>query len=589
MKMPTASEVHKRQQNYIEGLPHENGKLDLIVAQAFVRSIRDLGYRNAATALDELIDNSLEAGAANVHVAFGFTGDSDAKPTEVAVLDDGYGMVPGMVGAAAQWGGTDREGSRNLFGRFGYGLPSASVSQGKRFSILSRVDDGDFYGVTLDVDEISEGIHNINGRVVMPAPEPMVPPDWVVDYAERNFPGGASALRTVVVWDKLDRITWKTATNLETNLLQHFGLVYRGFLRQTAIHVNGKVVAPIDPLFITPGFRFYDLDEDRAEPLPPLTFTVNDDKGKAMGTVTMRVSYMPSRFFSKDKSKKAQGRNANARFSIRKDNNGIIICRNGRQIDVVTRSRLTTFVNNDRNIGLELDFPASLDEEFGVTTAKQQITVSDRIWDHLQQAGFLRVLEQLRKRFREDDADTATGHEESPDGLRPSEAVMQEVEELVRRRPRTTEDEEEATENLEREVDRVARESGTPEEAVREAKEQEAEARPFKVERERQPDAPFYRVEQRGGQFVLHLNTAHRFFTDVYAAVTGLEGARIRASLELLLFVFGQCELDANTSGKVWYASERVEWSRRLNAALTLLEDHMDLLVDEPEVEGAGE
>jgi hypothetical protein len=585
MKAPSASEVHKRQEEYVASLPSEDGNLDLIVAQAFVRSIRDLGYRNAATALDELIDNALEAGGANIHVAFGFGAKSDAKPDCLAVLDDGFGMVPGMVGASAQWGGTDREGSRNLFGRFGYGLPSASVSQGRRFSVLSRTGAGDFYGVTLDVDDICDGKHSKGSRVVLPQAAPVEVPEWVATYADKYFPSGLAAVRTIVVWEKLDRVTWKTTMALETNLLQHFGLVYRGFLRQSSLMVNGKAVEPIDPLFITPGYRFYDVDDDRSEALPPLKFDVMDDKGKRQGTVSLRISYMPPGYFSKDKTKKAVGKNANPRFAIRKDNNGFIICRNGRQIDVVGKSRLTTFVNNDRNIGLELDFPASLDEEFGVTTAKQQITVSDRIWDHLQQAGFLRVMEQLRKRFKEEERDMAVGQEESPDQPRPSEAVMEEVEELVRRRPQTVDDEEEAKENLEREVERIARENNLPEEVVREAKEDEAESRPFKVERERSTDAPFYRVEQRGGQFVLILNNTHRFFTDVYSVAEGIEGARLRASLELLLFVLGQCELDANTSGKVWYASERIEWSRRLNAALTLLEDHLDLLIDEPEVE----
>lgn len=58
-----------------------------------------------------------------------------------------------------------------------------------------------------------------------------------------------------------------------------------------------------------------------------------------------------------------------------------------------------------------------------------------------------------------------------------------------------------------------------------------------------------------------------------------------RAPLELLLFVLGQCELDADTNGRMWYHSERIEWSKRLNAALTLLEDHIDLVVDEPDIE----
>ncbi|HVX18364.1 MAG TPA: ATP-binding protein [Acidimicrobiales bacterium] len=581
MSRDTASKAHKRQLDYVSGLPGEEGKLDLIVAQAFVRSIRDLGYRSAATALDELIDNSIEAGAANVHVALGFNGKSDAKPTQIAVLDDGFGMVPGMVAASAQWGGTDREGSRNLFGRYGYGLPSASVSQGKRFSVLSRIDSGTFYGVTLDVEEIGKA--KTGSRVLMPEAATQELPQWIQMHAEEAFPGGMDAVRTVIVWDKLDRITWKTASSLEQNLLQHFGLVYRGFLRQTAISVNRKVVEPIDPLFITPGYRLYDVDDDRAEALPPLALEVPDDNGKLLGTVTLRISYMPPGFLSKDKSKKATGKNQNARFGVRKDNNGFIICRNGRQIDTVTKNKLTTFVNNDRYIGLELDFPAALDEEFGVTTAKQQITISDRVLDRLQQAGFLRIMEQLRKRVKEEVADTVTTIEGSDSVASASEAVMAEVSDLVRQRPPSPEAEEIARENLDREIERVAKEEGLPEALVRDAHEEAAAARPFRVHRESVADAPFYRVEQRGGQFILILNTAHRFFTDVYAVVEGLEGARIRASLDLLLFILGQCELDANTQGQIWYQSERIEWSRRLNAALTLLEDHLDLLIDEPD------
>ncbi len=581
--------VHKRQQEYVDSISTNDEPLDIIIAGAFIQSIRELGYKSAATAADELIDNSIEAGAENVHLAFGYGPKSDAKPTQVAVLDDGYGMVPGMVGAASRWGGTDREGSRNLFGRFGYGLPSASVSQGKAFSVFSRVDGGPFFGVTIDVDEVRQAKRDKSGRFLIATPTESALPAWIVSYAEENFPGGVGALRTVVVWDKLDKITWKTTTALETNLLQHFGLVYRGFLRQTSISVNGKAVGPIDPLFITPGYRFYDVDDDRAEALPPLKFEVKDDHAKSMGEVTMRVSFMPPGFLSKDKSKAATSKNANPRFAIRKENNGIIVCRNGRQIDVVTRTPLLVFQNNDRYLGFELDFPAALDEEFGVTTAKQQISISDRIWDHLRQAGFPRVISSLSKRYEEERADRNVGREESPDVPKASEAVMEEAAHLIRRRPTSEDANQEAEDNMRREVDRLARETGLPPDLIADQKQKEADARPYLVERESVTDAPFYRVEQRGGQMVLLINTAHRFFTDVYAVQEGHEGARIRASLELLLFVLGECELDTNEEGKIWYVSERIEWSRRLNAAFTLLEDHIDLIVQEPDVEVTGD
>lgn len=577
--MTSARQIHERQQRYVDTVTHQGFDYGLTVADAFIRSIRSLGYKHCGTALDELIDNAIEAGAKNVHVVFGF-GESEAKPTSISVLDDGVGMVPDMVRAAVVWGGTDREASASGFGRFGYGLPSASVSQGRRFTVYSRADAGAFATVTLDVDDISAGRYVRGGRVVIPKPRTLKKlPEWIAQEAAEKFPGGVDAVRTVVLWEKLDRLTWKTAGALERNLLQHFGVTYRNYLRKTTVAVNGTEVAPIDPLFTTPGARFFDLDAERAEPLEAISVDIKADDGSVLGTVTLRMSYMSPTFFRKDKTKKAIGKNANARFSVRKDHNGVVVCRLGRQIDVTNRCPLTTFVNNDRSIGLELDFPPALDNEFGVTTAKQQITVSDRVWELLRENGFLRALEGLRRRYKEESADADSSFDFQDESPRPSEVVMHEVEEVVG----STADPS-AQMNLEREVDRLAKKAGVPAPKLREALEREAKERPYRVQRESQPGAPFYRLEQQGGQQVLYLNMAHRFFTDIYAPIEGRAGARLRTSLELLLFVVGSCEVDATGSVRFWYASERVEWSKRLHTALAKLEEHFDISSDEAEI-----
>jgi hypothetical protein len=100
--------------------------------------------------------------------------------------------------------------------------------------------------------------------------------------------------------------------------------------------------------------------------------------------------------------------------------------------------------------------------------------------------------------------------------------------------------------------------------------EMEVQGHPYKVITEQSPGAPFFRVEQIGGQKVLYLNTAHRFYTDVYS----VDGAtpQLRASLEVLLFVIGDCELDAKDDIQTFYKAERAEWSHRLNIVLDRLE-----------------
>ena len=127
--MSVSSIAIKRQKAHVEKLAKENFRYGLTVGAAFVRGIRKVGYKHTGTALDELIDNAKEAEASQVHVVFGYEGGkSDKKPTQIAVVDNGYGMIPEMVRVAVLWGGTDRENSRTGIGRFGYGLPSASMS-----------------------------------------------------------------------------------------------------------------------------------------------------------------------------------------------------------------------------------------------------------------------------------------------------------------------------------------------------------------------------------------------------------------------------------------------------------------------------
>jgi hypothetical protein len=46
----------------------------------------------------------------------------------------------------------------------------------------------------------------------------------------------------------------------------------------------------------------------------------------------------------------------------------------------------------------------------------------------------------------------------------------------------------------------------------------------------------------------------------------------MRASLELLLFVLAECELDASLERQLFYESERREWSHQFSTTLKILE-----------------
>lgn len=565
----------QKQFDYVDQLKEAGFDFGLVLGNAFVRGMRDIGYKSTAYALNELNDNAIQAGAQNVHTAFGYAEDnkSQKKPDMLAVVDDGHGMPPKMIQASVLWGGTHREFERDGMGRFGYGLPSACVSIGKAYTVYSKLEGGEWFKVTIDLDEIDAYFTRPQNKpYTVPEPRPTAPPNWVLSYIKKNFKGYTSG--TVVLIDKIDRLDHWTTQGLRKDLLQDFGITYRNFLRQVNMGVDGQAVEATDPLFITPGFRFYDLDDDRAEAYPPMNIDVKAKDGKeVIGTIKVRFSYMPPTFLRVPEYKhttKAGKKAQNGRFSIRKDNNGFIFMREGRQIDVRSVGTPTTFQNNDRYIGVEVDFPAKMDEDFSITTSKQQVIPKPRIWEILEANDVLTAIATMRSRYEKESKLHET-KEVDVDGTRPSEAAMVEAEKFFAPPgEETKEQRRRSEESLTNEAEKIAEQVDIPVEKAKELLLEKAKEQPYKVRTESNEGAPFYRLAQVGGQKVLYINTAHRFYLDLYAH--RLSSPHVRYALETLLFVLGTCEVQSTDERHLFYQTERNEWSRRLTAALTKLE-----------------
>lgn len=378
---------------------HKARKLGLTVPDAFVRGIRHLGYRSNVEAIAELVDNAIQAYAEHVDIVFGYDGtDSQKKPTQIAVLDDGHGMTPDMIQLAMMWGGTHRENDRSGLGRYGYGLPCSTMSIGKRFTVISKVAGRSAKQVTLDLDDLNNGKYTDNeGDTVIPLPCDADIPPFLSNYIDLLYLDGWES-GTIILIEKLDRLDWATTLGFAKHLDQCFSVTYHKLLISTLIFINGSPVSPTDPLFLDPSHTLCQIDDDQAIAFEPVSLIVNTPTGPAR--ILLRYSYLPPSFASIDKSRDAVGLNANERFPILKDYHGIIFSRNGRLIDCKTKTPWTTFINNDRYIRIEVEFPASLDELFGVTTAKQQISVSPEMWDRLHEAGLVKAIEQLRSRVR---------------------------------------------------------------------------------------------------------------------------------------------------------------------------------------------
>jgi hypothetical protein len=120
-------------------------------AGSLIQSLRDIGY-SSETALADIIDNSITAGARNIDILSSATADEPG----VAVLDDGSGMTKFELIEAMRPGSSSPLADRasHDLGRFGLGLKSASFSQAKRLTVVTRKD-GEIIGATWDLDLVA--------------------------------------------------------------------------------------------------------------------------------------------------------------------------------------------------------------------------------------------------------------------------------------------------------------------------------------------------------------------------------------------------------------------------------------------------
>lgn len=575
-QLTMTTETTERQRAYVEAQKAKGHGLGVVFADAFLRGMRDIGYKNPAWALAEQIDNAVQAAAKTISVRFGFDkkNKSQAKPDRLALIDDGNGMIPEMLGYAVRWGGTDREGDRHGFGRYGYGLPSSAVSMAKRYTVYSRTPDSEWHSVTVDIDELASAAGDIKRTEDLLTATPAKLPKWLVEaedqVALRELESG-----TVVVLEELDRLRsltgWITVKTLQSKLLQHFGVIYRHWLGERRVFVHGTRALPLDPLFLMEHGRLFDETEVRAVRVEARTFEVETSRG-TKGTVTIRASLLPPNFQLKDPVGTLEGAK-NRRFNIMKEYNGLLICREQRQIDCVA-PRWTTFQNYDRNIKIEIDFDPELDEFFGITTAKQQIVVADAMWEKLQHSGrgggaLVDLVEDLRRRRDElrDELKAKLKSKESKDEPRPSTVAMTETEKFKGSTTEPTQQQrEEAERNLDREAKERAEASGKPHEEVVEELREKTRVRRWEVEFAAIPEGPFYRPKRLGDQKRIILNTDHPFYAKVYDLAP-----EVSAALEVMLLVLAERELDSTGDAEVFYRAERQRWSERLRHALDAL------------------
>lgn len=122
-------------------------------AGALIQSLRAFGY-DLATAIADLIDNSISANAANINVNFFWNGSQ----SYLYILDDGSGMSEDQLAQAMRPGSRSplEERDPKDLGRFGLGLKTASFSQAKCLTVASKYQGDDVVVRRWNLDVVTE-------------------------------------------------------------------------------------------------------------------------------------------------------------------------------------------------------------------------------------------------------------------------------------------------------------------------------------------------------------------------------------------------------------------------------------------------
>ncbi len=387
---------------------------DLVPTSLAVAAMRDNGYRNTAYAVAELIDNAIQAQATSVQLLCCERQQFVAQRArrnihQIAVLDNGSGMDAKVLRQALQFGNGEYLNDRTGIGRFGMGLPSSSISQCRRVDVWTWQSGPDHALYShIDLDDVEKGT-----QTTVPEPKTAaVPKLW------RTVAGDPGASGTLVVWSQLDRCMWKTARTIIRNSEYVIGRMYRRFIHDGSVAIRLASFVEDTPMsFEIDGFA---LVNDPLYLMVPCSTPAPYDKAPMFQhdgdhwEVSHKIDFngahhtVITRFtVAREEARNRPNAGSTDYGRHAKNNVGISLLRAGRELELEL-SLVNSYDPRERWWGVEIEFPPTLDEIFGVTNNKQSARhfsdMASVVEEILSDAS---SIAELKERLREDEDPTA--------------------------------------------------------------------------------------------------------------------------------------------------------------------------------------
>lgn len=341
-------------------------------ASRLTSSLRDIGYE-FETALADIVDNCVAADATEVDIRITFAG-SDSR---VLIIDNGNGMDQEELHEALRFGSSRRYSGRDL-GKFGLGLKTASLSQARRLTVVSRSDaDGQPNGLILDLDHVE---HSDRWEVLVMDPS---------DIPESLVSPLASGSGTVVAWEGLDRVLtysnpdgeWarRRLQHLTDSAADYLAMVFHRFIegpseddRRLKITINRDVNDPLDAEVLQ-AWDPYVSDEPAVRQLDSMRYDL-DVSGRS-GSVIVTTHVLPPKesFTSVQAFERAGGP---LKWNRQQ---GLYIYRSGRLIQAGGWAGMRTLDEHLKLARVSIEFDPVLDPLFQVNVAKMRVSLPSEL------------------------------------------------------------------------------------------------------------------------------------------------------------------------------------------------------------------
>ena len=332
-----------------------------------IKSISEQGY-SLETALADLIDNSISANTTKVEILI----NTDEEPFTLFLADDGEGMDEETLKLSMQFPSTSPDGERDNIdlGRFGLGMKTASFSQTRKFTVLSRKKGTQkYYGRTWDLNLLKEH----GWKLLINSDEEI---ETILDNYKRQSTDKFESFEdyspnTIIVWSGLYKFQdyleesnrqYSLQLEIEETLRGHLSLVFHRFMEvknnPLQIRVNNKQLKPFNPFPISEqDFRSIEFKQRR----------FGNDSIKLEGFV------LPSRSISESNE------NANTIWTTKyrslTDMEGIYIYRANRIILFGGWNGLIKKVQKLQLARLRVDIGNSVDHLLHLNVAKSQVII----------------------------------------------------------------------------------------------------------------------------------------------------------------------------------------------------------------------